>query len=70
MLGDILLAEPQALIGFAGPKVIKKTINEELPEGFQKSEYLLDHGMIDLIVKRNDLKDKLSKILRHLVNNK
>ena len=70
MLGDILLAEPQALIGFAGPRVIKKTVNEELPEGFQKSEYLLDHGMIDLIVKRNDLKDKLSKILRHLVNNK
>ena len=70
MLGDILIAEPDALIGFAGPRVIKKTVNEELPEGFQKSEYLLDHGMIDLIVNRNEFKDKLSNLLEHLVGNK
>ena len=67
MLGDILLAEPDALIGFAGPRVIKKTVNEELPEGFQKSEYLFEHGMIDQIVKRKDFKDKLTKILNHLI---
>ena len=67
MLGDILIAEPGALIGFAGPRVIKKTVNEELPEGFQKSEYLLEHGMIDLIVKRNEFKEKLYNLLKHLV---
>ena len=67
MLGDILIAEPGALIGFAGPRVIKKTVNENLPEGFQKSEYLLEHGMIDLIVNRNEFKEKLYNILKHLV---
>ena len=67
MLGDILIAEPGALIGFAGPRVIKKTVNEELPEGFQKSEYLLEHGMIDLIVSRNEFKSKLYNLLKHLV---
>tara|TARA_Y100000589_G_scaffold237724_1_gene225121 strand:+ start:672 stop:1523 length:852 start_codon:yes stop_codon:yes gene_type:complete len=67
MLGDILVAEPGALIGFAGPRVIKKTVNEELPEGFQKSEYLLEHGMIDLIVSRNEFKSKLYNLLKHLV---
>ena len=67
MLGDILIAEPGALIGFAGPRVIKKTVNEELPEGFQKSEYLLEHGMIDIIVKRNEFKEKLSNLLKHLL---
>ena len=67
MLGDILIAEPGALIGFAGPRVIKKTVNEELPEGFQKSEYLLEHGMIDLIVNRNEFKNKLYNLLKHLV---
>ena len=67
MLGDILMAEPGALIGFAGPRVIKKTVNEDLPEGFQKSEYLLEHGMIDLIVSRNDFKNKFSNILKHLI---
>ena len=70
MLGDILIAEPNALIGFAGPRVIKKTVNEELPEGFQRSEYLLDHGMMDLIVNRNQFKDILSNLLGHLVGNK
>ena len=67
MLGDILMAEPGALIGFAGPRVIKKTVNEDLPDGFQKSEYLLEHGMIDLIVSRNDFKNKFSNILKHLI---
>ena len=67
MLGDILIAEPGALIGFAGPRVIKKTVNEELPDGFQKSEYLLDHGMMDLIVNRNEFKAKLYNLLKHLV---
>ena len=67
MLGDILIAEPGALIGFAGPRVIKKTVNEELPEGFQKSEYLLEHGMMDIIVNRNEFKEKLYNLLKHLV---
>ena len=67
MLGDILIAEPGALIGFAGPRVIKKTVNEELPEGFQKSEYLLEHGMIDLIVSRNEFQTRLHNLLTHLM---
>ena len=70
MLGDILIAEPDALIGFAGPRVIKKTVNEELPEGFQKSEYLLEHGMMDLIVSRREFKQRLSNLLAHLLGNK
>jgi acetyl-CoA carboxylase carboxyl transferase subunit beta len=68
MLGDIHIAEPKALIGFAGPRVIENTINENLPEGFQKSEYLLDHGMIDMVVHRKDLKDMLSNIISILFN--
>ena len=68
MLGDILMAEPGALIGFAGPRVIKKTINKSLPEGFQKSEYLLDHGALDLIVHRKNFKKKLKSLIRHLHN--
>lgn len=67
MLGDILIAEPGALIGFAGPRVIKKTVNEDLPEGFQKSEYLLEHGMIDIIVNRKEFKNKLTNLLKHLL---
>jgi acetyl-CoA carboxylase carboxyl transferase subunit beta len=67
MLGDILIAEPGALIGFAGPRVIKKTVNEELPKGFQKSEYLLEHGMIDLIINRREFKKRLSIIIKHLI---
>ena len=63
MLGDIILAEPGALIGFAGPRVIEQTIGQKLPEGFQRSEFLLQHGFIDAIVNRNDLKDILSEIL-------
>ncbi len=64
MLGDINLAEPQALIGFAGPRVIEQTIRQKLPEGFQRSEYLLEHGMIDMIVSRPQMKERLSTILR------
>lgn len=64
MLGDIILAEPNALIGFAGPRVIEQTIGQTLPEGFQKSEFLLEHGFIDKIVERKDLKSTLKQILR------
>lgn len=64
MLGDIQIAEPGALIGFSGPRVIEQTIRERLPEGFQRSEYLLEHGMIDMIVHRHDLKPKLTALLR------
>ena len=63
MLGDIILAEPKALIGFAGPRVIEQTIGQKLPKGFQRSEFLLEHGFVDAIVKREDLKEKLGKIL-------
>jgi acetyl-CoA carboxylase carboxyl transferase subunit beta len=62
-LGDIILAEPKALIGFAGPRVIEQTIRQKLPEGFQRSEFLLEHGMIDAIVPRKDLRTKLGQIL-------
>jgi acetyl-CoA carboxylase carboxyl transferase subunit beta len=63
MLGDINMAEPEALIGFAGPRVIKETIKKDLPEGFQTSEFLLDHGFLDFIVDRSDLKERLSDLL-------
>lgn len=63
MLGDVIMAEPRALIGFAGPRVIEQTIGQKLPKGFQKSEFLLEHGFIDLIVERNKIKDKLSEII-------
>ncbi len=63
MLGDIIIAEPKAMIGFAGPRVIKDTIKEELPKGFQRAEYLLEHGMIDMIVSRKELKQKLHTVL-------
>lgn len=63
-LGDIILAEPEALIGFAGPRVIKQTIGQTLPEGFQQAEFLLEHGMIDRIVKRQEMRDLLARILR------
>ena len=67
MLGDVHLAEPDALICFAGPRVIEQTIRETLPEGFQRSEYLLDHGMIDRVVPRGQIKDELATILRLLM---
>jgi len=66
MLGDLNIAEPRALIGFAGPRVIEQTIRQQLPEGFQRSEFLLDKGFIDLIVDRRDLKDTLGRTLRLL----
>ena len=63
MLGDLNIAEPGALIGFAGPRVIKETIKKDLPEGFQRSEFLLEHGFLDFIVDRKELKQKLSDLL-------
>ncbi len=63
MLGDLNFAEPKALIGFAGPRVIKETIKKDLPEGFQTSEFLLEHGFLDFIVDRHHLKDKISKVI-------
>ena len=69
MLGDVTYAEPGALIGFAGPRVIQSTVNETLPEGFQTSEYLLEHGMIDDVVSRKNLKAVISNTIMHLVNN-
>ena len=69
MLGDIVIAEPKAMIGFAGPRVIKDTIRAELPEGFQRAEFLLEHGMVDLIVERKDLRHTLASLLEMLVPN-
>ena len=66
MLGDIIIAEPKAMVGFAGPTVIRETIRAELPEGFQRSEYLLKHGMVDLIVERKDLRHTLASLLEML----
>ena len=63
-LGDIILAEPKALIGFAGPRVIEQTIKQKLPEGFQRSEFLLEHGFIDKIVERKDMKETIAELLR------
>ncbi len=63
-LGDIILAEPHALIGFAGPRVIEQTIKQKLPEGFQSSEFLLEHGFIDMIVERKDMKSTIAKLIR------
>ena len=63
-LGDIIIAEPGSLIGFAGPRVIKQTMKQELPDGFQKAEFLLEHGFIDKIVERKDMKNTLAKILK------
>jgi len=66
MLGDLNIAEPRALIGFAGPRVIEQTIRQKLPEGFQRSEFLLAHGMLDLVVDRRDMKAVLSRALRFM----
>ena len=66
MLGDIQIAEPGALIGFAGQRVIEQTIREKLPEGFQRAEYLLEHGMIDMVVTRSELRDKLAQLIAYL----
>jgi len=67
MLGDVNIAEPRALIGFAGPRVIQQTVRETLPEGFQRSEFLLEHGAIDMIVDRRDLRDRIAGLLRMLL---
>jgi len=67
MLGDVNVAEPQALIGFAGPRVIEQTIKQELPDGFQRSEFLLEHGMLDLIVDRRKMKAEIARVLRHML---
>ena len=66
MLGDVQIAEPGALIGFAGQRVIEQTIREKLPEGFQRAEYLLEHGMIDMVVHRHALKDRLGRLIAYL----
>jgi acetyl-CoA carboxylase carboxyl transferase subunit beta len=63
MLGDVIIAEPRSLIGFAGPRVIEETIKQQLPAGFQRAEFLLEHGFIDLIVPRKQLKDTLAKLI-------
>lgn len=68
MLGDIIIAEPKALIGFAGPRVIEQTVREKLPEGFQRSEFLLDHGAIDLIIDRRELRYRVAKLLAKLTH--
>ena len=70
MLGDINIAEPKALVGFTGPRVIEQTLNVKLPEGFQRSEFLLEHGAIDMIVHRKDLKDTIHRLISSLISNK
>jgi acetyl-CoA carboxylase carboxyl transferase subunit beta len=67
-LGDIIVAEPNALIGFAGPRVIEQTVRQVLPDGFQRSEFLLEHGAVDMIVDRRDMRDRLASILRILMH--
>lgn len=67
MLGDVIVAEPQALIGFAGPRVIEQTVRETLPDGFQRAEFLLEHGAIDIIIDRREMRDKLVKLLTALM---
>jgi acetyl-CoA carboxylase carboxyl transferase subunit beta len=66
MLGDIIIAEKGSMIGFAGKRVIEETIKEKLPENFQTAEYLLEHGMIDIVVHRKELKEKISNVISHL----
>ena len=67
MLGDVIVAEPQALIGFAGPRVIEQTVRETLPDGFQRAEFLLEHGAIDMIIDRREMRDRLASILANLM---
>jgi acetyl-CoA carboxylase carboxyl transferase subunit beta len=68
MLGDIIIAEPGALIGFAGPRVIEQTVRETLPEGFQRAEFLLEHGAVDMIVDRREMRDKLASLIGNLMH--
>src|SRR4029079_2150055 len=67
MLGDVIIAEPKALIGFAGPRVIEQTVRETLPEGFQRSEFLLEHGAIDKIIDRNQMRESIARLLTKLM---
>ncbi len=67
MIGDVVIAEPRALIGFAGPRVIEQTVREKLPEGFQRAEFLLEKGAIDMIVDRRQMRDKLASLLTLLL---
>jgi acetyl-CoA carboxylase carboxyl transferase subunit beta len=67
MLGDVIIAEPKALIGFAGPRVIEQTVRETLPEGFQRAEFLLEHGAIDMIVRRHDMRRTVHGLLASLL---
>ena len=69
MLGDVIIAEPRALIGFAGPRVIEQTVREKLPEGFQTSEFLLEHGAIDMIIDRRQLRKTLANLISKLSTN-
>ena len=69
MLGDVIVAEPKALIGFAGPRVIEQTIRQKLPKGFQRSEFLLEHGMIDMVVDRREIRDTIIRLLGFMMNN-
>jgi len=66
MLGDLNVAEPRALVGFAGPRVIEQTVREKLPEGFQRSEFLLEHGQVDMIIERGEMRGRLAKMLRQM----
>ena len=68
LLGDINIAEPDARAGFAGPNIIEQTIRQKLPKGFQRSEFLLEHGAIDMIVHRNDMRETLARVLAKLTN--
>ena len=68
MLGDINVAEPKALIGFAGPRVIEQTVRQKLPEGFQRSEFLLDHGAIDMIVDRRQMREQIADFIAKIEN--
>ena len=68
MLGEINIAEPQALIGFAGPRVIEQTVRQTLPEGFQRSEFLLEHGTIDMIVDRREMRDRIASLIAMLTH--
>ena len=67
MLGDIIVAEPQALIGLAGPRVIEQTVRETLPDGFQRAEFLVEHGAVDAIIDRREMRDKLSALIANLM---
>jgi acetyl-CoA carboxylase carboxyl transferase subunit beta len=68
MIGDVIVAEPKALIGFAGPRVIEQTIRQKLPKGFQRSEFLLEHGMLDMVVDRRQMRDTIIRLLNFMMN--